>query len=315
MRNHHFSDLELLLALDHELPSRRQKAVDAHLAHCVACRARHARIDHVAENVTALLKDDLYKEDATVPAGRAGRARERLRSKLTEMADEWDGSLRVRLVSRFMLTPRRVMVGAALAATALFFIRVAPPSRPIDASSAAASIEPEALPVASLTPGASWHLSVGEVCAGGAPEQREVPAAVRRNVLRAYGMEQVPHDEYELDYLITPQLGGAPDARNLWPQPYASGTWNARVKDQLERLLPQLVCDRQVTLETAQHDIALDWIAAYRKYFKTEAPLRIQARFFMDDDSDSVEPTGVTHAVWRSASAPTLKPIALSRTH
>ena len=127
------------------------------------------------------------------------------------------------------------------------------------------------------------HLSVGEICAGGAPEQREVPAAVRRDVLRAYRMEQVPHDEYELDYLSTPELGGAPDARNLWPQRYASGAWNARVKDQLERLLPQLVCKRQVALETAQRDIALDWIAAYRKYFKTETPLETQASVGVDD--------------------------------
>jgi len=286
MRNHHCTDEELLLALDHELPSRRHRSVDAHLAQCVACRVRRARIDLAAENATALSRDD-----ATVQTERAGRTREQLRSKLNEMADEWDGSLRVRLVSRFTLIPRPVMVGAALAAAALLLIRVASPSRPMDPSSAVASVERESLPVASLTPGASWQLSVGEVCAGGAPEEREVPAAVRRDVLRAYGMEQVSRDEYELDYLITPQLGGAPDARNLWPQRYASGTWNARVKDQLERLLPQLVCNRQVALETAQRDIALDWIAAYRKYFKTATPLQTQASFFRDDDRDSARPT------------------------
>ena len=312
MRNHdhHLTDQELLLALDHELPFRLQASVEAHLAQCVACRARRVRIDHTAATVTAF-----YKDDITLQAARAEHTREHLRSKLNEMADEWDGSLRVRLVSGFMPTPRRVMVGAALAATALFFIRVVFPSQPTDVSSAAASIEREALPVASLTPGASWQLSVGEVCAGGAREQQEVPAAVRRVVLRAYGMEQVPDDEYELDYLITPELGGAPDARNVWPQRYASGLWNARVKDQLERLLPQLVCKRQVALETAQHDIALDWIAAYRKYFKTENPLQTQASFFMDDEWDSAGPTGATYPVWRSASGPTLELISLSLAH
>jgi hypothetical protein len=86
-------------------------------------------------------------------------------------------------------------------------------------------------------------------------------------------MSDVPSDEYELDYLITPELGGAPDARNLWPQRYAAGAWNARVKDELERLLPRLVCDGRVDLQAAQHDIARDWIAAYRKYFKTNTPL------------------------------------------
>ena len=143
--DHHLTDQELLLALDHELPARRQASVEAHVAQCAACRARRARIDHAAGHVTALYK--LYEDAATVQAERTGRAREQLRSKLNEMADEWDGSLRVRLVSGFMQMPRRVMVGAALAATALLLIRVASPSRPIDLSSAEASIEREALPV------------------------------------------------------------------------------------------------------------------------------------------------------------------------
>jgi hypothetical protein len=121
-------------------------------------------------------------------------------------------------------------------------------------------------------------------------------------------MEGIPQDEYELDYLITPELGGAPDVRNLWPQRYASRVWNAHVKDQLERLLPEMVCDRQLPLETAQRDIARDWIAAYKKYFRTSAPLQRHASLFMDDDSR--EQRGLTYPVWRSASAPTLELIA-----
>ncbi len=46
--------------------------------------------------------------------------------------------------------------------------------------------------------------------------------------MTAYGMAGVPQAEYELDYLITPELGGAPDARNLWPQRYDVPGWNAR---------------------------------------------------------------------------------------
>ena len=81
-------------------------------------------------------------------------------------------------------------------------------------------------------------------------------------------MESVPADQYELDYLITPQLGGAPDARNLWPQRYQARVWNAGVKDQLEDLLPRLVCEGRLDLRTAQRDIAADWVSAYRKYFR-----------------------------------------------
>jgi hypothetical protein len=96
---------------------------------------------------------------------------------------------------------------------------------------------------------------------------------VRLAVVRNYGMEDVPADQYEMDYLITPELGGAPDARNLWPQRYRSRVWNASVKDQLEDLLPRLVCDGRIDLRTAQREIADDWVAAYRKYFHTSAPL------------------------------------------
>ena len=127
-------------------------------------------------------------------------------------------------------------------------------------------------------------------------------------------MEDVPSDEYELDHLITPELGGAPDPRNLWPQRYTSRVWNAHVKDRLEQLLPRLVCDGQVALETAQHDIALDWIAAYKKYFNTDAPLRAHADVFSDDVA-SRAPDGVTDRVWRSVSAPRLELISLSPSH
>ena len=35
-------------------------------------------------------------------------------------------------------------------------------------------------------------------------------------------------------------------------------------------------------LETAQRDISIDWIAAYRKYFKTDRPLSEHAGFSVD---------------------------------
>jgi hypothetical protein len=78
--------------------------------------------------------------------------------------------------------------------------------------------------------------------------------------------------DYELDYLITPSLGGADNIQNLWPQPY-SARWNARAKDQLENHLHELVCQGQIQLATAQNEIASNWIAAYKRYFNTDKPL------------------------------------------
>jgi hypothetical protein len=96
--------------------------------------------------------------------------------------------------------------------------------------------------------------------------------ALQRRVFEEYGIRNAQLDAYEVDYLITPELGGASDIRNLWPQPYSSTVWNARVKDALEQRLHQMVCDGQLDLATAQHDIATNWIAAYKKYFNSSRP-------------------------------------------
>ncbi len=139
-------------------------------------------------------------------------------------------------------------------------------------------LEPGALPIRALTPGATAPVSTEELCAGRGPVKEEIAPEVRQAVLRDYGMEGLPETEYELDYPITPELGGSSDRRNLWPERYGSRVWNARVKDELERLLPALVCGGRVDLHTAQRDIAADWIGAYKKYFRTDRPVQNEAR-------------------------------------
>jgi hypothetical protein len=139
---------------------------------------------------------------------------------------------------------------------------------------AAHDLEAAALPIHALTPGAAGPVNLDRLCAGRNVEKPPVSADVRNVVLRRYRMERVAVREYELDYLITPELGGMPDARNLWPERYSTTVWNARVKDELEELLPQLICRGQLDLATAQRDIADNWIAAYKKYFKTNHPIR-----------------------------------------
>jgi len=56
------------------------------------------------------------------------------------------------------------------------------------------------------------------------------------------------------------------------PQSYRTQPWNAHVKDRLENELHRLVCAGQLPLDTAQRDIATDWIAAYQAYFHTIDP-------------------------------------------
>jgi hypothetical protein len=69
--------------------------------------------------------------------------------------------------------------------------------------------------------------------------------------------------------------------------------WNARVKDELEGLLPRLVCAGTLPLATAQRDMATDWIAAYKKYFHTDRPLHTYSPLDLQD----TERDGVTNVL------------------
>ncbi len=130
-----------------------------------------------------------------------------------------------------------------------------------------------ATPDPHLTPGAIIAASPAEVCTAPVPKNKAVPAALERRVFEEYGIHSAQGRIYEVDYLITPALGGADDIRNLWPQPYKETVWNAQVKDELEDYLHSLVCEGRLDLTTAQREIAGNWIEAYKKYFHTEHPL------------------------------------------
>jgi hypothetical protein len=128
------------------------------------------------------------------------------------------------------------------------------------------------IPKNNLTPGETRNVTIGDVCGGITEESgRAVPVSLRQQVFREYGIHDTRLNAYEVDYLITPELGGSSTIRNLWPEPY-SAVWNAHVKDELEDRLHGLVCTGQVDLATAQREIARDWIGAYKKYFHTDKP-------------------------------------------
>jgi hypothetical protein len=129
------------------------------------------------------------------------------------------------------------------------------------------------VPNPSLTPGATVLVSREEICREANTKNKAVPVALQRRVFDEYGIHTAEPHSYEVDYLITPALGGADDIHNLWPQSYKATVWNAEVKDALEDHLRDLVCDGQLDLATAQREIATNWIEAYKKYFHTDRPL------------------------------------------
>jgi hypothetical protein len=267
----HPSEETLLRALDGELSSSVAATLESHLAACDGCRIRAQAIRATAAAASAACRDQPAIAEPALDALRL-----RLQSGLPDRSEALERSWRFRAVRFVAHVPAAALAAAALVVVALGGAAV---QHTIDARSASGSpAEAGALPIAALTPGATAHVTVDDLCAGRGPSKEEITLAVRLAVLRDYGMEALPEADYELDYLITPELGGSSDRRNLWPERYGSRVWNARVKDELEQLLPSLVCRGSVDLTTAQRDIAVDWIAAYKKYFRTDRPMITQAR-------------------------------------
>jgi hypothetical protein len=133
------------------------------------------------------------------------------------------------------------------------------------------------LPNPQLTPGDTLPVTVQDICVPGyARKVRNVPIEVKRQVYQEYGIYHHRPGEYEIDHLISLELGGSNSIKNLWPQSYITHPWNAHIKDQLENELHREVCGGEMDLAIAQHDIATDWIATYKQVFHTDRPLSPQ---------------------------------------
>jgi hypothetical protein len=123
------------------------------------------------------------------------------------------------------------------------------------------------LPDSAMTPGAVLDVTDGDVCTPGyASRIRHVTAEMKRAIYAAYGITAHQPGDYEIDHLISLELGGSNARQNLWPQSYHTQPWNARVKDGLENRLHRMVCAHMISLKAAQDAIASDWIVAYQTY-------------------------------------------------
>jgi hypothetical protein len=149
-------------------------------------------------------------------------------------------------------------------------VRSVSTSRPAALLAAAAFSTPAPagdLPDPALTPGAVLATDSAAVCTPGyARSVRHVSGKVKAAVYREYGIAHHASGEYEVDHLISLELGGSNDIRNFWPQSYRTEPWNAHVKDKLEDTLHMLVCAGKLSLPDAQKAIAGDWISAYKRW-------------------------------------------------
>jgi hypothetical protein len=290
----HPSDETLLRSVDDELSPRDRSALDTHLAVCEGCRGRLRAIHVSADEATSACR-----EGAAVAQPPVERMRARLRAGLEQRSSELDRSWGFRIARHMARVPSAAFAAAAVVALVLGASVARSAFVGGLATGSTATIEAGALPIRALTPGATALVTADDLCSGRGPAKEEIAPAVRQAVLRDYGMDGLPDSDYELDYLITPELGGSSDRRNLWPERYGARVWNARVKDQLELLLPSLVCRGAVDLSTAQREIAVDWIAAYKKYFHTDRPVVAQARAALVKDPEFLQ-GDVQHVARRS---------------
>jgi hypothetical protein len=258
----HLSDRDLLLTADRELPQRQDSRVRRHLAECVAC---HSRLD-VLGRTLADTNRSMADDSVTVPPSAAARAR--LRARLDELSQEPGAGPLVPSAGWALAA-----AAALVASVGLTWLLANPAAAPV--SAALTSDTTGQLPRVELTPGAVRDVTVADVCGPDRHVRTEpVAASVHRRVFDSYGADVERANEYELDYLITPELGGTPDASNLWPQPFAGTAWSAYVKDELELHLHEQVCAGRMDVAAAQQEIAHDWIAAYKRHFNTDRPRR-----------------------------------------
>lgn len=121
------------------------------------------------------------------------------------------------------------------------------------------------LPDHNCTPGAVFTDATPEViCVSGYTKTvRNVSAKLKKEVYGEYGLDS--HQElgtYEVDHLIPLELGGNNDIANLFPEA-AIPIPGFQEKDLVENYLHQEVCSGRVLLDSAQKQIANDWVAVY----------------------------------------------------
>jgi hypothetical protein len=128
-----------------------------------------------------------------------------------------------------------------------------------------------ALPDRTCTPG-TINSSVAQsniqktICVTGYTAMIRPPVSytnpLKVELMRSYGLTG-PASAYELDHLISLELGGNPTSpANLWPEAYLPSP-GAHEKDKVENYLRSQVCGGQMTLADAQRQIASDWLSVW----------------------------------------------------
>jgi hypothetical protein len=85
---------------------------------------------------------------------------------------------------------------------------------------------------------------------------------VKDQVFAEYGIASHTPGEYEVDHLISLEIGGSNDIANLWPEA-ASPKPGFHEKDKVENYLHNQMCSGVISLQQAQIEIATNWLTVY----------------------------------------------------
>jgi hypothetical protein len=99
---------------------------------------------------------------------------------------------------------------------------------------------------------------------------RNVPVSVKHQVEAAYGLKPRAYGStLEIDHIISLELGGSNDPRNLYPElaTFADGSPGFHIKDKLENATHRAVCAGTIGLRAAQRQIAGNWELLHQKVF------------------------------------------------
>ena len=91
---------------------------------------------------------------------------------------------------------------------------------------------------------------------------RNVPESEKNQAYAEYGIASHTKGQYEVDHLVSLELGGSNAIANLWPEAAAPQP-GFHEKDKVENYLHDQVCSGAISLVDAQREIASDWLSVY----------------------------------------------------
>jgi hypothetical protein len=121
----------------------------------------------------------------------------------------------------------------------------------------------QTLPDPACSPGAVLTTDAHVICVAGYTKTvRDVPISEKKEVFAEYGIDWAQHSGYEVDHIISLELGGSNDISNLYPESFTI-QYGAHTKDQFENYLHDQICSGNMPVEEAQKEIATDWLQYY----------------------------------------------------